>query len=296
MGSRARPGVVQSSPLLSRLPIIHAPFPHHAAGPRIARRCRLPAPGTIGPAGRRRHGGGAARRGGGAAGRAPGRRGAGHGGAGAAAGRADHAGRHRHGAGLQHHHRPGPGRWPVDRDRLPRRPDGASRATCWRGSTRAATRRRSIRRWPRRRRTRRSWPMPGSTCSATPRWRATRASRASSRTRSARQVAQYEAHGRLRPGAIDSARTQLSFTTIRSPIDGRVGLRLVDQGNLVRSGDATGIVTVSQLQPIAVTFTLPQQEIGRVLEALGRGSVPVRGAAAGRRRRRQCRPDHRASC
>ncbi|RYJ03815.1 MAG: efflux RND transporter periplasmic adaptor subunit [Acetobacteraceae bacterium] len=88
-------------------------------------------------------------------------------------------------------------------------------------------------------------------------------------------VAQYEAVVASDQALIDSARTQVSFTTIRSPIDGRVGLRLVDQGNLLRSGDATGIVTVSQLQPIAVTFTLPQQEIGRVLEALGRGTVAV---------------------
>jgi multidrug efflux system membrane fusion protein len=88
-------------------------------------------------------------------------------------------------------------------------------------------------------------------------------------------VAQNEALVASDQAAIDSARTQLSFTTIRSPIEGRVGLRLVDQGNLVRSGDATGIVTVSQMQPIAVTFTLPQQELGRVLDALQRGPVPV---------------------
>ncbi len=88
-------------------------------------------------------------------------------------------------------------------------------------------------------------------------------------------VAQYEALVASDQAAIDSARTQLSFTTIRSPINGRVGLRLVDQGNLVRSGDATGIVTVSQMQPIAVTFTLPQQELGRVVDALQRGTVPV---------------------
>lgn len=88
-------------------------------------------------------------------------------------------------------------------------------------------------------------------------------------------VAQYEAQVQADQAAIDAARTQLSFATIRSPIDGRVGLRLVDQGNLVRAGDATGIVTVAQLQPIAVTFTLPQQDLGRVLEALGRGPVPV---------------------
>ncbi|NOG71026.1 efflux RND transporter periplasmic adaptor subunit [Roseicella sp. DB1501] len=102
-------------------------------------------------------------------------------------------------------------------------------------------------------------------------------------------VAQYEAQVAADQGAIDAARTQLSFTTIRSPINGRVGLRLVDQGNVVHSGDATGIVTVSQLQPIAVVFTLPQQELGRVQAAMQRGKVPVQvvrsgpslGAAAG---------------
>lgn len=100
-------------------------------------------------------------------------------------------------------------------------------------------------------------------------------------------VAQYEAIVASDQAAIDNARTQLSYTTIRSPIDGRVGLRLVDQGNIVRAGDATGIVTLSQLQPIAVTFTLPQQEIGRILDALARGTVPVQalrppaGAAIG---------------
>ena len=93
------------------------------------------------------------------------------------------------------------------------------------------------------------------------------------------QVAQFEAQVAADQGAIDAARTQLSFTTIRSPINGRVGLRLVDQGNIVRAGDATGIVTVSQLQPIALVFTLPQQELGRVQEAMGRGTVPVPGGA-----------------
>jgi multidrug efflux system membrane fusion protein len=89
------------------------------------------------------------------------------------------------------------------------------------------------------------------------------------------QVAQYEAQVAADQAAIDAARTQLSFTTIRSPIDGRLGLRLVDQGNIVRAGDATGIVTISQLQPVAVVFTLPQQDLPRVQDALARGSVPV---------------------
>lgn len=93
------------------------------------------------------------------------------------------------------------------------------------------------------------------------------------------QVAQYEAQVAGDQAAIDSARTQLSFTTIRSPIEGRVGLRLVDRGNLVRGSDATGIVTVAQLRPIALVFTLPQQELPRVLEALARGKVPVEALA-----------------
>lgn len=88
-------------------------------------------------------------------------------------------------------------------------------------------------------------------------------------------VAQLEAQVAADQAAIDNARTQLSFTTIRSPIDGRVGLRLVDPGSLVRAGDATGIVNIARLHPINVVFTLPQQEIGRVLQAMERGPVPV---------------------
>ena len=88
-------------------------------------------------------------------------------------------------------------------------------------------------------------------------------------------VAQYEALVQADQAAVDSARTQLDFTTIRSPVDGRVGLRLVDQGNLVHGSDATGIVVVTQLRPITVVFTLPQQRLGAVLDALARGAVVV---------------------
>ncbi len=88
-------------------------------------------------------------------------------------------------------------------------------------------------------------------------------------------VAQLEAQVAADQAAIDNARTRLSFTEIRSPIEGRVGIRLVDPGNLVRAGDATGIVNVARLRPVNVVFTLPQQEIGRVLEAMERGPVRV---------------------
>jgi membrane fusion protein, multidrug efflux system len=88
-------------------------------------------------------------------------------------------------------------------------------------------------------------------------------------------VGQYEAMVQADQAAIDSARTQLDFTTIRAPVDGRVGLRQVDQGNLVHASDANGIVVVTQMKPITVTFTLPQQRLQAVLDAMAAGPVPV---------------------
>src|SRR6516225_5742967 len=73
-------------------------------------------------------------------------------------------------------------------------------------------------------------------------------------------VAQLEAQIRGDQAAIDSAQTQLSYT-ITSPLSGRTGIRLVDQGNIVHAADATGLVVVTQLQPISVVFTLPESEL-----------------------------------
>ncbi|UYK83468.1 efflux RND transporter periplasmic adaptor subunit [Xanthomonas sacchari] len=70
--------------------------------------------------------------------------------------------------------------------------------------------------------------------------------------------------------AIDNARVQLDFTTIRAPIDGRAGARLVDPGNIVHASDAGGLVVLNQIDPIAVQFTLPEsafQQINRALQA-----------------------------
>jgi membrane fusion protein, multidrug efflux system len=64
--------------------------------------------------------------------------------------------------------------------------------------------------------------------------------------------------------AIESAKVQLAYTTIVSPLDGRTGLRLVDQGNMVHASDATGLVVITQLKPISVVFTLPEQTLGRI--------------------------------
>ena len=85
--------------------------------------------------------------------------------------------------------------------------------------------------------------------------------------------------------AIASAQTQLDYTTIKSPLTGRTGIRLVDQGNIVHAADATGLVVVTQLQPISVVFTLPESELASVQSALPSG--PVRILAVSRDDHRQ---------
>ncbi len=75
--------------------------------------------------------------------------------------------------------------------------------------------------------------------------------------------------------AIDAARVQLDYTTIRAPITGRAGFRLIDEGNLVNAGQQTGIVSIAQLQPIAVIFTEPQQHVDRINQELAAGAPPV---------------------
>jgi len=71
--------------------------------------------------------------------------------------------------------------------------------------------------------------------------------------------------------AVDSAGLQLSYTRITAPISGRLGLRRVDRGNIVTPSDTDGIVTITQTRPISVEFTLPQTEVGDVLEQLRLG-------------------------
>ena len=93
-------------------------------------------------------------------------------------------------------------------------------------------------------------------------------------------VAQLEAQIRGDQASIDASQTQLGYTTIAAPIDGRTGIRLVDQGNIVHATDSTGIVVVTQLQPISVVFTLPEQDLAAVQSALAAGTVDV--LAAGR--------------
>jgi membrane fusion protein, multidrug efflux system len=88
-------------------------------------------------------------------------------------------------------------------------------------------------------------------------------------------VAQQEALVNADQAAIDNAEATLSYTKIIAPLSGRAGLRQVDQGNIIHASDATGLVVITQLQPIAVQFSLPQQQIVRVNAAAAKGELSV---------------------
>jgi multidrug efflux system membrane fusion protein len=88
-------------------------------------------------------------------------------------------------------------------------------------------------------------------------------------------VRQLEAMVKTDQAGIDSCQVQLDYTTILAPLEGRCGIRLVDQGNIVHGADSNGIVVITQLRPISVVFTLPEQEVGAVSAKLARGPVTV---------------------
>jgi multidrug efflux system membrane fusion protein len=76
-------------------------------------------------------------------------------------------------------------------------------------------------------------------------------------------------------GAIDSAQTQLSYATITAPIDGRVGFRQVDAGNIIHASDPNPLTVLTQIRPVVATFTLPQKNLAEVRAAMLRGPVTV---------------------
>jgi membrane fusion protein, multidrug efflux system len=84
-------------------------------------------------------------------------------------------------------------------------------------------------------------------------------------------VQQYNAMIKMDQGQIESARLQLTYARITAPIGGRIGLRLVDPGNIVRSSDAGGLAVITQLQPIAVIFSIPEDSLPLVLDQLKAG-------------------------
>src|SRR3954471_2414221 len=93
-------------------------------------------------------------------------------------------------------------------------------------------------------------------------------------------VAQLEAQVQGDQGAIDNAKTMLGYTRIIAPFDGRTGIRLIDEGNLVQPSTSNGIVVITQIQPISVLFNLPQQQYPQVSKAFVKGTLPVDALAA----------------
>jgi membrane fusion protein, multidrug efflux system len=87
-------------------------------------------------------------------------------------------------------------------------------------------------------------------------------------------VRQYEGNLKVDQGQIDNAKLQLTYCRITAPISGRVGLRLVDAGNIVHAADPNGLVVITQLQPISVIFSLPEDNIPQVLGQLKAGRRP----------------------
>jgi multidrug efflux system membrane fusion protein len=85
-------------------------------------------------------------------------------------------------------------------------------------------------------------------------------------------VRQYEGQIKVDRGQIDSAKLQLTYCHITSPVSGRVGLRQVDPGNIVHASDTSGIVVITQLQPITVVFSIPEDNIPGVMQKLQAGN------------------------
>jgi len=88
-------------------------------------------------------------------------------------------------------------------------------------------------------------------------------------------VAQWKATVAADVAAIESAQVQLNYTIITAPLDGRIGIRIVDPGNIVRAADPNGIILITQLHPITVLFTLPEQNLPDIQDAMERGPVTV---------------------
>lgn len=89
-------------------------------------------------------------------------------------------------------------------------------------------------------------------------------------------VAQYEATIKQDEANIDNAKLQLVYSKVTAPITGVLGLRLVDPGNIVHASDTTGMITITQLQPIAALFTIPEDNLPQVTQKLRAGAhLPV---------------------
>jgi membrane fusion protein, multidrug efflux system len=95
-------------------------------------------------------------------------------------------------------------------------------------------------------------------------------------------VQQLEATIAADQANIEAAQVQLDYATIKAPLSGRTGTRLIDQGNIVHATSTTGLVVITQLQPISVVFTLPQDQLQEVIHQMRSTSTPLQVIAQGR--------------
>lgn len=95
-------------------------------------------------------------------------------------------------------------------------------------------------------------------------------------------VRQLEATVAADQANVEAAQVQLDYTTIKAPLSGRTGARLVDQGNIVHATDTSGLVIITQLQPISVVFTLPQDQLQQVMRNMTATKAPLKVFAVGR--------------
>lgn len=95
-------------------------------------------------------------------------------------------------------------------------------------------------------------------------------------------VAQLEATVQTDQAQVSYAQVQLSYTTIKAPVSGRVGARLVDAGNIVHATDTTGLVVINQIDPITVLFTLPEESVPAINKAQLKHSKPLKVTAYAR--------------
>jgi multidrug efflux system membrane fusion protein len=95
-------------------------------------------------------------------------------------------------------------------------------------------------------------------------------------------VDQYDAAVKADEAAISAARVNLAYTDVTSPIEGRTGIRLIDQGNIVHAADSNGLVVITQLKPISVVFTLPEQNLDEIHKQMAADNAPLKTLAVGR--------------
>ena len=89
------------------------------------------------------------------------------------------------------------------------------------------------------------------------------------------QVGQFEGSVKIDQAQIENAELQLDYAQVKSPLDGIAGVRQVDAGNIIHQSDPNGIVVITAIDPAAVFFTVPQDQLAAVVQALARGDVPV---------------------